>query len=254
MTNRDAVAKIAEQYEISQEIVQKAIENLSKGTSQFIAISGKIGAGKDTIAPLLLNSYGIDENKAVQGSFAYALKEEVQVIIEILRNNPKTAAQQISEQMKVDEQDAELIVEWLQEAIEDTTLTSYSRTVNIRKTLQYWATEIRRTQDENYWVKKAIKLSYENLADGKSVYMTDVRFPNEADAVLGAFGTVIRLNISPEVQQQRIMKRDGINVSENARNHSSETSLDDYVKFNAIVQVDDLSPEEIIKEITARIK
>lgn len=244
----ETIQEISYKYDIDENVVSEALYNLETGT-RFITISGKIGAGKDTIAPLVLQSLNIPSENTIQTSFAYYLKKEIQDIINILRDNPSTTSFEISEQMKVDEQDAELIVEWLQETIEDTTLTSYSRTINIRKTLQYWATEIRRTQDENYWVKKAIKLSYENLADGKSVYMTDVRFPNEADAVQDIYGKVIRLNVSPEVQESRIKQRDGLIVSDDARSHPSETALDDYTNFTMSIDTDLFTPAEIVDQI-----
>lgn len=257
MTEKD-VQRISKQYNVSIETTQKAIDNIRTGKSQFIAISGKIGAGKDTIAPLLLAFHNKTEDieNLSHESFAYTLKNEVQQVIEKTREeNEKhqqlfAISELISQQQGIPLEQASNVVEFIfEEVTNNRSLTSYSRTPGIRKALQYWGTEVRRAQDPNYWVKKTIQKSYTNIAEGKSIYITDVRFPNEADSVLDTFGTVIRLNISPEIQEQRIMKRDGLKVSEDARSHPSETSLDSYSKFNATVNVDYLTPEEVVEKI-----
>lgn len=244
----ETIQEISHKYDIDENIVSEALYNLETGT-RFITISGKIGAGKDTIAPLVLQSLNIPSENTIQTSFAYYLKKEIQDIIDILRDNPSTTSFEISEQMNILETDAALVKEWLQETIFDPSLTSYSRTQNIRKTLQYWGTEVRRTQDPDYWVKKCLQLTYSYLAEGKSVYITDVRFPNEADAVQDVYGKVIRLNVSPEVQESRIKQRDGLIVSDDARNHPSETALDDYTNFTMSVDTDLFTPAEIVDQI-----
>lgn len=246
------IDEISNKYDIDKNTVSEALYNLETGT-RFITISGKIGAGKDTIAPLVLKSLNIPTEKMVQTSFAYYLKKEIQDIIDSLRDNPGISAQEISEQMSILETDAALVKKWLYETTLDTELTSYSRTQNIRKTLQYWGTEVRRAQDPNYWVKKCVQLTYSYLADGKSVYITDARFPNEADAVQDVYGKVVRLNVSPEVQEQRIMSRDGLIVSEDARNHPSETALDEYNNFTMQIDTDFLTPTEIVDQITSAL-
>lgn len=252
MTNKDSVKTFSEKYGISETIVEKAFDNLKNGT-KFLAVSGKIGAGKDTIAPLILNLYNIQEENRVQESFAYALKKEVQDIIDLLRKIPEISAQEISQRMYILETDAKLMIEWLYETTFDKTLTSYSRTANIRKALQYWGTEVRRNQDSEYWVKKCIQSSYRQISEGKSVYITDVRFPNEADAVLNAFGNVVRIDVSDKVQQQRISSRDGITVSKEAKEHASETSLDEYNDFNTRIDTDLLTPLEVAQNIVKKL-
>ena len=76
-----------------------------------------------------------------------------------------------------------------------------------------------------------------------------MRFPNEADAVQDVYGKVIRLNVSPEVQELRIKQRDGLIVSDDARNHPSETALDEYNSFNMSVNTDLFTPAEIVDQI-----
>ena len=56
----------------------------------------------------------------------------------------------------------------------------------MRELLQWWGTEYRRAQDENYWVKKA------NF-NSPGVFQ-DVRFPNEAAAVRASGGIMWRIS------------------------------------------------------------
>jgi len=86
------------------------------------------------------------------------------------------------------------------------------------KLLQWWGTELRRAQDPNYWVKKTFVAIPKN-AD--IVMITDVRFPNEADAVKQQGGYTINV--------QRL-REDGQPYYSGDRpaDHISETALDGY--------------------------
>lgn len=57
----------------------------------------------------------------------------------------------------------------------------------IRRLLQWWGTEYRRTQDESYWIKKALKSNVKNTV------FTDVRFLNEALMILALGGIIIEI-------------------------------------------------------------
>lgn len=88
-----------------------------------------------------------------------------------------------------------------------------------RPILQWWGTEFRRAQDENYWVKK---LHWKALAKReKFIVVGDVRFENEAGYLKLNGGLIIRIERGSSDPDQ----------------HSSETSLDDF-KFDAIVKND----------------
>jgi hypothetical protein len=70
-----------------------------------------------------------------------------------------------------------------------------------------------RELDVNYWVKAAL-----HNTNGKNVVVTDVRFPNEARAIINMGGILVR------------MRRDGVDTS----NHISETALDDWNEWHFI--------------------
>lgn len=81
-----------------------------------------------------------------------------------------------------------------------------------RTLLQWWGTEFRRGQDTEYWIKKmAKKLS--KAGDG-AIFITDVRFKNEADFIKQFGGKIIRV-VRPN------------NAAPNANaGHASETEMD----------------------------
>lgn len=248
--------KISENFDISLKTAETALHNLETDKSKFIAVSGKIGSGKDTIAPLVMKAFGVDEDESVQEYFARPLKEEVQQVIEIFReyHNVDDAVFAVAKRMGISYNKSLKVYGFMSdEIIKDRSLTSYSRTPGIRKALQYWGTEVRREQDTDYWVKKALKSVYEKIADGKSVYITDNRFPNEVLASSLALAKTIRLDVSPEEQERRIMNRDSILISEDARNHASETSLDDYKDYDVRILTDYLTPDEIVEKIMEEI-
>lgn len=255
---------LAHEIGLNIETVQQAIENLTTGQSAFIGVSGKIGSGKDTVAPILMKilTNNVQQVEIVQEYFAKPLKMEVQQVIDIIREeiarNEEVewaypiAVKNVSIAMGIDEQDAEYVVETLFHDIaddEEENIHSYNKVHSVRTVLQYWGTEVRRKQDDNYWVNKAIKAVYEHIANGRSVYVSDVRFPNEADAIKEFLGNVIRLDVSDEEQSRRILARDNVEVTEMARQHSSEVALDSYEKFNARILTDGFSPAEVAEKL-----
>jgi len=86
------------------------------------------------------------------------------------------------------------------------------------KLLQWWGTEYRRAQDPDYWVKKTMSSIPVNL---DIAMITDVRFPNEVEAVKQRGGY--------NVQVQRL-RTDGTPFysSDRSVDHPSETALDGY--------------------------
>lgn len=86
------------------------------------------------------------------------------------------------------------------------------------KLLQWWGTEFRRAQNQNYWVDKTFASIPKN-AD--VVLISDVRFPNEADAVKQWGGYTVNV--------QRL-RGDGqpYYSSDRPTDHPSETALDNY--------------------------
>lgn len=245
---------ISEKYDIPVSIVEEAFKNINNKTSYLVSVSGKIGAGKDTIAPEVMEKLNVE---SVHEFFARPLKVEINEVINIINisEDHKTAVDEIVKKLDVTQQMAEDTVNFIYDDVRSNPeITSYERTQGMRRALQYWGTEVRRKQDDKYWVKKAIYSILSLIAEGKSVYVTDARFVNEIDALIEVGGIAIRLNMSPEEQEKRIWERDGVHMTEEASNHPSETSLDDYGNFVLSIFTDGTTPEEVIEKTMEGIK
>ena len=92
-----------------------------------------------------------------------------------------------------------------------------------------------RRVDPGYWVRAAVE-----GVDWESEFpvFTDVRMPNEVSALYDAGAPVVCLRVSPQVQRERLMGRDGSLPSVEALRHETETALDDAVQCGAVPVVD----------------
>jgi deoxynucleotide monophosphate kinase-like protein len=82
-----------------------------------------------------------------------------------------------------------------------------------RTLLQWWGTDYRRTQDQDYWVKRLSETF--RVLQPDIALVTDVRFPNEADAIKRAGGYLVR-----------VVRRGKPDIDVPA--HPSEQALDGY--------------------------
>ena len=92
-----------------------------------------------------------------------------------------------------------------------------------------------RSVDSGYWVRAAVKsVDWER----EFPIFTDVRMPNEVAALYDAGAPVVCLRVSPEVQRERLLARDGSLPSVEALAHETETALDEAVLCGAVPVVD----------------
>lgn len=92
-----------------------------------------------------------------------------------------------------------------------------------------------RRVDPGYWVRAAVEsVDWER----EFPIFTDVRMPNEVEALYDAGAPVAYLRVSSEVQRERLLARDGSLPSESALAHETETALDDAVQRGAVPVVD----------------
>jgi hypothetical protein len=139
---------------------------------KIISVSGRIGAGKDTIADYLVANHNY-----VKMSFAASLKDVVASVFgwdRTLLDGSTIESRQWREQ----------IDPWWSEKLNIPHLTP-------RWVLQYWGTEVCRTHfHDNIWVAS---LEKKLLNQSDKIVITDARFFNELDAIKNNLGYTIRV-------------------------------------------------------------
>lgn len=242
--HRLSAEDLSAKYSLGKPEASEALENFDSGRSMLLGFSGKIGAGKDSVAPLTFEEFTRFTSPPRSDSFGANLKDELNQLIAATGEaaSAYSAAKAIAADHGVSHAEALRTVEFMAEEIDLGLLKSaHDRTQGSRSALQYWATEVRRAQDPLYWVKPVIQRTIEAAAEGTSTQLTDIRFLTEVWGAIDAGGWTVRLDVTIEEQRRRILARDGIEISAAAKRHSSETELDDFDGFTVRVQTDDYS-------------
>lgn len=208
--------------------------------AELVGVSGVIGAGKDYLSTKLIENLRERGYTVSDTSFALPLKEELSVIISFVVSQMEMDISYsairvaLTPKFNIPEDKAhQFLAPMYDELLENPHLNGWSRSPGVRTSLQFLGTDIRRSQDYNYWVR--LFLSHVDQQKTDFVFVTDGRFPNEMDAVVDNGGLTFRLEIPEAVLQERRHKRDGFAYSEEALNHASETALDDYTRFDVFV-------------------
>lgn len=174
-------------------------------TTKIIGIAGYARSGKDTLGGILVEEHGFE-----QRSFAAALKDV------LYATNPMV----YTDKMRITTGDEFISVQALVDLVGwDKAKEISPGPFGVRGLLQRLGTEGgREVLGQNVWVDAAMS----TLEPGGSYVFTDMRFPNEYEAVRGAGGLcarIYRLNAAP------------------VNPHISETALDTYA-FPYIVRND----------------
>lgn len=194
----------------------------------IIGFGNKARHGKDTAAEAvhdfyesrntLLRKHGMTKAITNVGvyKFATALYEESN---EALKNGIwKTRTVCYTEKL-VNGQCEHFVVlpEWVQPSPEyqPTELAPYGKHP---KLLQWWGTEFRRKQNENYWVDKLFASISSNI---DVALITDVRFGNEADSIVSRGGYTVNVTRLDEYGQP-------YRSTDRSPDHPSEIALDSY--------------------------
>jgi cytidylate kinase len=162
---------------------------------KVIAISGKIGTGKDLLCEKIFAYLDSKKIKYAHLKFAAGVKE----IVSILTGND--LEDQYSDEGK------ERMVKEL--GMSNGALQQVVGTV------------LREKLHSNIWIFPVLKFARDN--PHTICVISDCRFRNEADAIKEQGGIIIRLN------------RKNRNIGKRDPNHISETDLDDYPHFDLII-------------------
>ena len=143
----------------------------------IVGFVGFIGSGKDTAADYLVNFHGFRRD-----SFANTLKDAVAAVFgwdRVLLEGRTKEAREWREQVDP----------WWAERLNMPNLTP-------RWVLQYWGTEVcRQGFHDDIWIA-SVENKMRKTRD--NIVISDVRFPNEIEAIHRAGGKVIRIKRGPE--------------------------------------------------------
>ena len=176
---------------------------------KIIGISGKIGSGKTSLTQHLLKHL---DSTWVRIAYGDLLKIEVSsrfnFILEYCYDSRKNNCVPVP------------AITYTEKGAYDVPDFPYP---TVRRLLQWWGTEVRRTEDPDYWVK-AMREVLDRCRASKQhagVIVDDVRFPNEAELIKEQGGLLVRLDTYP-----------GWVCDQKAASHPSETALDDYTMWD----------------------
>lgn len=190
-------------------------------TPIVVGISGKIGSGKSAIGRYLREHHGFAEV-----NFADALKREVGTRLR------RTLVAYLKERGTVpahceDEREIQAHVR---------RILYVDRTPVTRALLQEYGTEVRRADDEDYWVKQWSEMVHRlchQMHGAARIVACDLRFENEAHAIKAFHGVTVRVTrpagheypLTPSIWY-RLVGRFFDRRRPSIAPHASETSLD----------------------------
>lgn len=241
---------VVERFGVERDLADQARENLRTGAVSALVVSGPQASGKDTIGPAVLAALGAADH--VRVGIADGLKQEASALLLVMHEFPDRliGARHAAALLETSVEHATVLVETLWEVtrVREHGLTGWSRTPEIRRTLQYLGAEARE-DDPTRYVRLAVPRILEHLAGGVSVYMGDGRFPREAEPCsrLGMF--LVRLHVDPEVKAARLLARDGIIADPRTLHHEGEHALDDWDGVDVRIDNSFASRAEVVSTV-----
>lgn len=217
-----------------------------------IGFSGKMGSGKDYTAELVLNKIKELKPNAKVGMLTYAeaLRNELDLIILRIKQGVNIGSLADEFNVSLSEMGSLASLFCSDEEFFNDEYSTFKRTPKAREILQYWGTDVRRRQDNNYWVNQT-KLAARNR-NLDYLFITDVRFPNEADGVKSLNGIVVECSVNDEERLRRLQAR-GLKMTKSSLQHSSETSMDNYEEFDLKVDTGTSNADsDVIEYLTMR--
>jgi len=184
------------------------------GRIMIIALSGKIGTGKSTLAALLIERLGASYERH---AFADCLKEEAAATFgfplewaysEDGKGRIAHTPDQPQSRAVVWPAGAGFGLEHAQDVPE--------RPMTVRAILQWYGTDVCRKADPRYWDKRMA----ERIEGKPNVIVDDVRFPSEVELLRSLGALLVRLDPYPGW------------VPDRHSGHESETALDGYTDWD----------------------
>lgn len=234
-------------------ISKKKYDNL-----YFILLNGKAGVGKDYIANKLSSALHMPYlNFDCVLSIAYGdyLRNELRELLSDI--NAGTYTKEISKRYNLPHYAVfALKMENYKQPFD---LSVSHKDPRYRKLMQFYGTNVRRAQDDSYWVDKLVNninlydLDLSTFTSKKQnvVIIPDVRFMNEYTVPKNTFKHVAFYQITDSTSaiDKREQTRDTKAMTDEEKQHISEHDLDNFKDFDHVFDRSKCSTEEIVNHI-----
>jgi hypothetical protein len=186
----------------------------------LLAFTGKLGSGKSTAAAYINKKYG-----GVRIPLARGLKVECYDILAALQFGSTIVMVPDAELLDAPHSFAAVVPKLVLPS-DDEKVTWIDANKNVlRPLLQYWGTNYRRAQNENYWIDQTISAVEKARDEYCVITIDDARFRNECNALADIGFTIVKMVTGDDERVLRVKQRDDvwINVLDT---HASETEQD----------------------------
>lgn len=219
----------------------------------WLTLSAPMGAGKDTVARLIFPHMGVDRWRV--RSWADPLRGDVDMLLSAAAGGPATLGA-AAEGLSIPDAAVDALYRRCRAALAEAgpSARASDRTPQIRELLQWYGTDVWRAADQDYWVRRTMSIVSTDQAGGFSVVTPDTRFVNEVELPREQAGALaVRMTVSPQVQRQRLLARDGHLPAAAAFSHPSETVLAGYDGFDAVVDTSQLTVEGSVAAVCSAV-
>lgn len=212
-----------------------------RDTPVFIAVSGKMFSGKDSLADAIAARLRELGRQVVRLTYSDVICAEAQPGVEVMRRLGHAIprgelADEVASAVSITHEQAVEFIEAVESDLADPEFTIRSRTPGSRFILQRLGSTWR---PDGYWARKVIERCASDVADGKDVVLVGVRLPAETVSSKAAGAAIIRLDVSRPVQIARSLERDGHEPKPEALDHPGETATDGF-DFDLRIDTDQL--------------
>lgn len=194
----------------------------------ILGLSGKALAGKDTVADYLLDNYGWTRKTGFASNLKAACME-VFNLNEFQVFDQEGKSKEFLDPLTTSPWHIRQLIDWMNKTHRvDLTDKNYfsligKKLYTPRDILQFVGTEVMRYFVPNYHME----VVFRSVKPTENVIITDVRFPNEAQAILDNNGTLIRICRPDELRLQY-----GANIDST---HASEVALDGWSNWSYVL-------------------
>lgn len=240
--------------------IPKAVDAIKSGEVYILGFSGKKASGKDTFAGLFANQLAKLGKETQSVPMSLGIRAEATMIFaEIVKwkrnKGSRTEFLQHTGAMTgLNPEAIERVVDIMEPLVggEDPQMVDgWSRANEVTEALQFLGNEAYLETDPLHWVRHSVWTMAVNAANGVSSLNPSLRFVHDADGTKQIGGYLIRLEVDPVTQAERLLSRDNVVVPPETLNHISETALDAYTGFDGIYDNNGESMQTVFRKMWA---